>query len=560
MGTIADHLLARAGDMNPGLVAGDAGWTWDEWVTASQARAAWLATNRTPGPFHLAVLLDNVPEYVFWLGAAALTAAVTVGANPTHRGSDLARDLAHTRCQLLVTDRAHLPLVDGLDLGPALGVVSGTSPRVLIVDDPDQHPPLDGSAGLFDPASVTVEANTLGYLIFTSGTSGAPKACRCTQGRLAGIGATVAQMYEITPQSVCYVAMPLFHSNALMAGWSPALAAGATVALPSTGRFSASGFLPDVRRHGVTYFNYVGKPLSYILATPPLPDDADTTLRRVFGNEGAEDDIARFARRFDCTVVDSYGSTEGGATVQRTPDTPHGALGRAPEGTVVIDPATGDECAIARFDADGRLTNADDAIGELVSKTGGAGFEGYWDNTDAEQARLRSGWYWTGDLAYRDEQGFFYFAGRSDDWLRVDGENFAAAPVARILERFPDVVVAVVYAVPDPVTGDQVMAALQLRPGAAFDPDAFADFLSAQSDMGTKWPPRFVRVSEALPTTATSKVIIRALRAERWGCADPVWWRPDRPADAPYRLLDPADSADLDKAVAGRSDVTAPRP
>ena len=558
MDTIASHLLARAGDSNPALVAGDDGWTWDEWVTASRRRAAWMDANRAPGPFHLAVLLDNVPEYVFWLGAAALTGAVTVGANPTHRGPDLARDLAHTRCQLLVTDHAHLPLVDGLDLGPALGVVSATNPKVFVVDDPDRRPSLDGDAGLFDPASVAVGEETLGYLIFTSGTSGAPKACRCTQGRLARIGATVAQMFELTPQSVCYLAMPLFHSNALMAGWSPAVAAGATVALPSTGRFSASGFLPDVRHHGVTYFNYVGKPLSYILATPASPDDADNTLRRVFGNEGAEDDIARFAARFDCAVVDSYGSTEGGATVQRTPDTPHGALGRGPEGTVVIDPATGEECAIARFDADGRLTNAEEAIGELVSKEGAVGFEGYWDNEDAETARLRRGWYWTGDLAYRDDKGFFYFAGRSDDWLRVDGENFAAAPVARILERFADVVLCVVYAVPDPVTGDQVMAALQLRPGATFDPGQFAAFLAAQPDMGTKWAPRFVRVSPELPVTATSKVITRALRAERWGGPDPLWWRPDRPADAPYRLLEPADRADLDTAVAGRPDAAVP--
>ncbi len=555
MDTIADHLLARTGDTRPGLVADGETWTWSDVVEASRARAAWLTRHRAPGPFHLAVLLDNVPEFAFWLGATALAGAVTVGANPTHRGADLARDLAHTRCQLLVTDRAHLPLVDGLDLGPALGVVAPTNPRVVIVDDPGQHAPLD-DADLFDPAAVAVEPDTLGCLIFTSGTSGAPKACRCTQGRLARIGAAVAQIYRITPDDVCYVAMPLFHSNALMAGWSPALVAGATLALPTAGRFSASGFLPDVRRHGVTYFNYVGKPLSYILATPERPDDADNTLTRVFGNEGAEDDLARFATRFGCTVVDSYGSTEGGATVQRTPDTPHGALGRAPQDTVVMDATTGEECAIARFDADGRLSNPEDAIGELVSKSGGAGFEGYWDNGDAERARLRNGWYWTGDLAYRDAQGFFYFAGRSDDWLRVDGENFSAAPVGRILERYPGVVLAVVFAVPDPVTGDQVMAALQLRPGAVFDPDAFAAFLTAQTDMGTKWAPRFVRVSEALPTTATSKVLTRALRAERWRCADPVWWSPDRSSGAAYRRLDSSDVDALERAVAGRSGVT----
>ena len=270
-------------------------------------------------------------------------------------------------------------------------------------------------------------------------------------------------MFELVEDDVCYLAMPLFHSNALMAGWAPALAAGSTVALPTGGRFSASGFLPDVRRFGATYFNYVGKPLAYVLATPERPDDADNPLVRAFGNEGASVDVERFATRFGCAVTDAYGSTEGGAIVSRTDDTPPGALGRAPEGTVVLDPVTGEECPAARFDDGGRLLNATEAIGELVSRGGGAGFEGYWRNDEAEQARLREGWYWTGDLAYRDEAGFFYFAGRDHDWLRVDGENFASAPVERIIERHPDVVLAAVYAVPDPVVGDQVMAAVERR-------------------------------------------------------------------------------------------------
>jgi fatty-acyl-CoA synthase len=552
MDTIAELLGARRGDGRTGLVAGDDAWTWDEVVAAAAARGALLAELRAPGPFHVATLLDNVPEHVLWLGAAALRGAVLVGGNPTHRGADLARDLAHTECQLLVTDRAHLPLVDGLDLGAALGTASPGNPRVLVVDDPSMGDRLAAHAAAPrpDPAGEGVTEDSLGYLIFTSGTSGAPKACRCTQGRLARIGIIVAQMFGFTPDDVCYVSMPLFHSNALMAGLAPALAAGATVALPTGGRFSASGFLPDVRRHGVTYFNYVGKPLSYVLATPERPDDADNTLVRVFGNEGAEDDVVRFGERFGCVVVDSYGSTEGGASVQRTPDTPRGALGRGPEGTMVVDPDTAAECPPARFDAHGRLVNAEEAIGELVSAGGAAGFEGYWHNDEAERARLRNGWYWTGDLAYRDAEGFFYFAGRADDWLRVDGENFAAAPVARIVERHPDVVLAAVYAVPDPVVGDQVMAAVQLRPGASFDPEDFAAFLGAQSDLGTKWSPRFVRVCPALPVTATSKVLVRALRAERWNCDDPVWWRPGRDPDARYQPLLRADVADLEESVA----------
>ena len=327
--------------------------------------------------------------------------------------------------------------------------------------------------------------------------------------------------------------------------------AGSAFALPATGRFSASGFLPDVRAAGATYFNYVGKPLSYILATPEQPDDADNPLVRAFGNEGTTEDVARFAERFDVAVTDSYGSTEGGATVQRTPDTPPGALGRAPEGTVVLEPATGAECPRARFDGQGRLLNAEEAIGELVSKAGGAGFEGYWRNRDAETARLREGWYWTGDLAYRDDAGFFYFAGRDHDWLRVDGENFASAPIERILQRHPDVVLASVYAVPDPVVGDQVMAAVQLRPGLeTLDAEELVEFLAAEGDLGTKWSPRFVRMSDALPATATNKVLKRSLRAERWNCAEPVLWQPEK--GGPYRLLDPEDAARLEEAVGDR--------
>ena len=551
--TITGAVLARADDTRLGLVAGDLRLSHAEVVGRAAARAAWLRARRAGGPFHMAVMLDNVPEFVFWLEAAALAGAVVVGANPTHRGDELVRDLTHTECQFLVTDSTYLPLVEGSHIGDTLGTVSAGSERVLVLDTADAQSELDAHDGTrpADVAEVSVSPETLGYLLFTSGTSGAPKACLCSQGRLARIGAIVAQMYALSPEDVCYLSMPLFHSNALMAGWGPALMAGSAFALPSSGRFSASGFLPDVRAAGATYFNYVGKPLSYILATPEQPDDADNPLVRAFGNEGSADDVARFADRFGVAVTDSYGSTEGGATVARTADTPPGALGRAPEGTVVLDPATGAECPPARFDEQGRLLNAEEAIGELVSKTGGAGFEGYWRNDDAETARLREGWYWTGDLAYRDEAGFFYFAGRDHDWLRVDGENFASAPIERILQRHPDVVLAAVYAVPDPFVGDQVMAAVQLRPGVPMlDADDLAAFLDVQGDLGTKWAPRFVRTSASLPVTATNKVVKRALRAERWNCADAVlWWR-DR--GGPYERLSPEDAAALEEAVGDR--------
>jgi fatty-acyl-CoA synthase len=318
--------------------------------------------------------------------------------------------------------------------------------------------------------------------------------------------------------------MPLFHSNCIITSYAPWLISGSTLALRR--RFSASGFVPDVRKFGATYFNYVGKPLSYILATPEAADDADCPLTRVFGNEASDVDIERFSARFGCTVGDGYGSTEGGAFINRTPDMPKGALGVGPDGTVILDAETGDECPPAAFDDQGRLLNPDECIGEIVNKNGAPGFEGYYKNDEANAARVRDGYYWTGDLGYRDTDGYFYFAGRDFEWLRVDGENFSAAPVERILSRHPDVLVATVYAVPDEDVGDQVMAAIELRPGAAFDPDDFETFLSEQPDLGTKWPPRYVRVMEAIPVTETQKPMKRQLRRERWDVPEPVFWRP----------------------------------
>ena len=297
-----------------------------------------------------------------------------------------------------------------------------------------------------------------------------------------------------------------------------------------------------MRDFGVTYFNYVGKPLAYVLATPEQPDDADNPLKVVFGNEAAERDVQRFAERFGTFVVDNYGSTEGGAVVTRDPAQPPGSLGRAGDGIEVRDPDTGRVCPPARFDADGVLLNPDEAIGEMVSTTGASGFEGYYNNDEANQQRIRDGVYWTGDLAYLDADGFVYFAGRGFEWLRVDGENFAAAPVERILARHPDIGEVAVYAVPDEVVGDQVMAAVVAGP-SGFDGAGLAAFLDDQADLGTKWAPRYVRVTDALPATSTNKVLKRQLRTEGWDVDETVWWRPGR--DGPYRVMSPEEAEAL---------------
>ena len=264
------------------------------------------------------------------------------------------------------------------------------------------------------------------------------------------------------------------------------------------------------------------------MATPERPDDADNPLRIAFGNEAGDRDIEGFARRFGCVVVDGFGSTENAVIVTRAPGTPPGSIGMPLEGVAVLDRATGEECPRAVLDDSGQVTNLDEATGELVNTTGTGQFAGYYNDPAATAERMRDGMYWSGDLAYRDEAGFVYYAGRTADWLRVDGENVAAAPVERILLRHPSIGQAAVYAVPDPASGDQLVAALVLV-GAAGSPTSFEDFLDAQPDLGTKSRPRFVRLLDALPRTATNKVLKRELQADGVeGVPGAVWVREER--------------------------------
>jgi fatty-acyl-CoA synthase len=136
--------------------------------------------------------------------------------------------------------------------------------------------------------------------------------------------------------------------------------------------------------------------------------------------------------------------------------------------------------------------------------------------------------YHSGDLAYRDENGYAYFAGRLGDWMRVDGENLGAAPIERVLLRHPDVIEVAVYGIPAPDVGDQVMAALVLAEGATFDVGAFREFLATQSDLGPKQWPSFVRIGDNLPRTESFKVIKRILAAQATDCDGPVFEIPPR--------------------------------
>ena len=511
---------------------GETRWTYDEtYREACRFANLFLRLKVAGAPFHVGVLMDNLPAFVFAELGCALAGATLVGLNPTRTGRFLAGDVEYADCQIVVVESRYAE-----QLRQALEGSTTPSLQVLVCDSeegPRTAPPrswTDLSQQLATvPATdsrVPVEPGDLLVIIFTSGTTRAPKGVLNSHGRLMLLGwGASARMCHFTPEDTVYAAMPLFHANAQILALVPALIAGGCIALAR--RFSKTHFLADVRRYGATLFNYVGNPLAYIMDTPVRPDDADNPLRLAYGNEAPRQFIDAFAQRFGCQVVDGYGASEVGVGFTREPGDPPRSLGRA-DGVKILG-EDGDECPAAEFDASGRLINAGEAVGEIVNTSGQFLFEGYYKDEEATRERTRDGWFHTGDLGYRDSAGYIYFAGRDAEWLRVGGENFLARPIEEILCRHPKVMLASVYGVPDPEAGDQVMAAIKLQEGSEFDPGGFAAFLDHEPDLPPRWRPMFVRVAGELAVTPTNKVLKRALRREKFlidQIADPVYWRP----------------------------------
>ena len=332
----------------------------------------------------------------------------------------------------------------------------------------------------------------------------------------------LAERFGLGPADTCYLSMPLFHSNAIMAGWAVRRWQRARQS-----RCAASSprrqFLPDVRRFGATYANYVGKPLSYILATPRAADDADNPLRVAYGNEGRPADLDRFARRFGVQVVDGFGSTEGGVAIARTPDTPDGALGPLVDGV----------------DHRRRRHRASHArpgvVGELVNTAGRGQFRGYYKDAAAEAERMarrclpqrRPGLPRRARLRVLRRAARRLDAGRRREPRHGTDRTDPDALPRRHRGR----------GVPDSRPGRR-------RPGdgGAGAPGRAPRSTRTSSANSSPGSPisgpssgrSFVRVGTALPRTETFKIVKRQLSAEGTDCADPVYEiaRPARNAPA----------------------------
>jgi len=535
-------------------------WSELERRSAHYARVA-LAAGLRAGEVG-AVMIENRPEFFYaWLGLARI-GVIAALINTQAQGIALAHALRVTRARLLfIGDECMAQLCGAHDLPAGLQTVV----RIADAATPDAptHPlaldlgtlPLaaEPAAG-FASLRAGIDNRRPCFYVFTSGTTGLPKAALISHGRFLSVGAGWLAVLPLGEDDVFYCALPLFHGAALMSLFSTALQAGGTLLVRR--RFSVSRFWPDVRAWRVTVFQYVGEVIRYLVNVPPVPEERDHTLKLVMGSGVGIDVWQRFKQRFGehVRILEGWGATESNANMSNFDQKP-GSCGRIPyperSHIRLLRYDQGSDELVR--DAAGRYVPCRPGeVGELygqIRRANGeivAPFEGYTTEADTEAKILRDvfepgdAWWRSGDLFRFDEDGYFYFVDRVGDTFRWKGENVSTTEVAQQLSAYADAETVNVYGVKVPGhEGRACMAALEIKAGRNFDPRAFFDCATANLPVYAQ--PLFVRVLAAPEVTANFKLRKVRLREEGFdpACIDDPLFGLDR-ENGSYAPLDEA--------------------
>ena len=509
------------------------------------------------------VMMENSPAMLMAQGACAKLGAIGALINTHLEGEALAHVHLASKAKVAVVDRpcarAMLPLLDRLrDLAVLADVpdlVAEGSRFLPLLEELDASPDAE-------PDMPDVKISDVFLYVYTSGTTGFPKPAIVRHARFTAGGHSLAILLGETPDDCVYAPTPLYHGYANFVGFSPAFHKGACFA--SRRKFSASEFLPDVQRHGVTIFCYVGELCRYLMRTPPSPEDRKHKIRIATG-PGLRPDIWRaFRDRFGiATIIDSYGQTEGNISLQNRRGRV-GSCGRCA-------PFQHEQLKLARYDLErGELLRGADGFlvecgvgeqGELlgrITKNSPMSFDGYADPKDNERKLVRDCfekddlYLRTGDLLKRDYASYYYFVDRIGDTFRWKGENVATIEVEHLLNQAPGVHETAVYGVSVPGTeGRAGMALVVPKDGAALDPRAFYEHATRVLPAYAR--PLFVRVAPQVDVTGNFKNRKTRLQDEGFDparFADTLWFRDDV-----RESYVPLDASLRDDIVAGRMRV-----
>ena len=515
-GTIGGLLRARsaANPHKPLLVTTRGAMSYSQVdAIADSVASGWRVLGRKKGD-PVCLMIGNRPEFILaWFGCAR-AGLVQVPVNTAYKGDLLAYLLEHCGARTVVVDAA---LVG--QLATADAALKHIEQLVFTGDVPEKAHALGVSSILSwrdfvsagerqrseDPA---VDPGDLATLMYTSGTTGPSKGVMTPHLHNLTQGFEAAQALRMSVRDVLYTCMPLFHGNAQWATVLNALSVGATVALGE--RFSASGFWHEARQLGATECNLIGSMMYMLGAQPPSDTDRAHGIKTVFAAPAPADIFYRFEDRFGVTVIEGYGLTETKNVAYNPYDARRpGSFGKpTPSSMLTILGPGGEELPAGQ-------------VGEIAYRPRMANILclGYYRDPEATLRATKDLWWHTGDLGYRDEDGYFYFVDRLKDAIRRRGENISSFELERTLLAHPAVLDAAVVAVPSEIAEEDVMAIVVPRDGATVSYEEL--FAYCDERLPYFMVPRYFRQVKNLPRTPNDKV--RKVELRQQGITPDTW-------------------------------------
>jgi len=493
--------------------------------------------------FHVGVFMQNIPEFFFLLGGCAFTNATLVGVNNAQLGEKLSFDINNIDMHVLFVDHAGQPGTDGTFLDTVrkaredFGFKNLTEEFIFVTEPPGGEMPSSiktipqkllesaDSAAAFNP--VSLDPTRAAVIIFTSGTTGAPKGIEVTWQKLYDTGVVGTRILSYTKDDVGYVCMPVNHSNSLYLNIMPALLNGARILLRR--RFSVSNFVRDLEESGATVWNCVGDPVQYVInhvhgTVGPRADYSRLPLRTVISTGTNAPNRGIFTKMFGLDLfTEVYGSTESAAIAAVDAATPEYSVGRLLKDVRIISESTGRECEPARVDDTGRILNLDTSAGEIVVSQGSLGasaFTGYYrlPEESARKIMLLDGeeFYCMGDLGAIVEGGgerYLIFLGRTGDWIRFKGENWTPVDAEKVVKKYEGITNAGIIGVPQSRgREDDPMYVIEVENPGAFEIEPFLAFCLDR--LPHYMQPRFIRIVKGMPLTETMKLKTSILKSD----------------------------------------------
>jgi carnitine-CoA ligase len=491
LGGVLEDKARRLGDA-PFLLFEDAAgerhrpWSWRKFDAAVN-RAAHLLQRRglrRGDKFNLH--LGNCPEFLLFWMAAAKTGTVMVPTNPTSTADEMEYILTHSEARLAVTEPPYAPLVRA---------ARARCPALLDVLECRPIEPL--LAGLADHApDERVASEDEIAMQYTSGTTSKPKGVLLTHANYIYGGEVMCKAMRVLPTDRHLIVLPLFHAGAQLHAFLPMLLAGGSVALVE--RFSATRFVDQAIRHEATLAALFAAPIRMLLAQPPSPRDGQTRLRAIsYAQNITLRQWEEWHARFGARLMQIWGMTETMSLPLMHP------LDLPPKPLAMGMPVLGYECKVV--DERG-VEVAPGTVGELVvaGVPGISLMKGYFKNETATAETLRGGWLHSGDQAYMDDQGWFFFVDRKKDMIKRAGENVSASEVEETLKRHPAVFDAAVVAIPDPVRDQAIKAYVIVAEGAVATVEELIAW--CRERLSSFKVPEAIEFRAAFPRTSVGKI------------------------------------------------------